>query len=320
MVETVFHTLSARFGLTFPRARTYWGLLTLGAVLTWLLYRRGLARTMPAAALEVAGAWKGGESRTLLIVLGASALWLTDSIHHLDPAVPALLALVALLTPGFGPLKWGDLDRGVGWANFFVIGASISLAQALGDSGAAAWLARGLVGALPAMSRHAVATVVLLMVGATALRVLIPNIAGFLALALPVAMSVGREAGLNPLVCALVVMMTGDAVLYFPVQSASSLVIYERGHVTGYWFLDALDDWAPPPGLLDFVKSGPPPLCVGFGSMSDGDAEQATDVVCRALRATGQMRTFARALTLATHPRVTTKIRRRRCVARFSAP
>ena len=32
VVETVFHTLSARFGLTFPRARTYWGLLTrLGA-------------------------------------------------------------------------------------------------------------------------------------------------------------------------------------------------------------------------------------------------------------------------------------------------
>ena len=45
-------------------------------------------------------------------------------------------------------------------------------------------------------------------------------------------MSVGREVGLNPLVCALVVMMTGDAVLYYPVQSASALVIYERGHVT----------------------------------------------------------------------------------------
>jgi hypothetical protein len=28
VVETVFYTLSARFGLTFPRARTYWGLLT----------------------------------------------------------------------------------------------------------------------------------------------------------------------------------------------------------------------------------------------------------------------------------------------------
>ena len=70
------------------------------------------------------------------------------------------------------------------------------------------------------------------MLGATALRAIVPNISGFLALALPIAMSVGRETGLNPLVCALVVMMTGDAVVYYPAQSASALVIYERGHVS----------------------------------------------------------------------------------------
>ena len=70
------------------------------------------------------------------------------------------------------------------------------------------------------------------MLGATLLRALVPNISGFLALALPIAMSVGREAGLNPLVCALVVMMTGDAVVYYPAQSSSALVIYERGHVS----------------------------------------------------------------------------------------
>jgi di/tricarboxylate transporter len=28
------------------------------------------------------------------------------------------------------------------------------------------------------------------------------------------------------------VMIAGDAVLYYPAQSASSLVIYERGHLT----------------------------------------------------------------------------------------
>jgi di/tricarboxylate transporter len=100
------------------------------------------------------------------------------------------------------------------------------------QSGAAAWLARVLVGSLPGLGRQGLGSIVLLMLGATVLRALIPNIAGFLALGLPVAMSVGRETGLNPLVCALVVMMTGDAVLYYPVQSASALVIYERGHVT----------------------------------------------------------------------------------------
>jgi anion transporter len=217
----------------------YGALLALGATLTAFLYRRGLSRSMAAAALERAEPWSGREIRTLAIVLGTSALWLTDAFHHMDPALPALLALVALLTPGLGPLTWADLDRGVGWANFVVIGASVSLALALGESGAAGWLAQRLVGGLPGLSGHAVVIVVLLMLGATALRVLIPNITGFLALGLPVAMSVGREAGVNPLVCALVVMLTGDAVLYYPAQSASALVIYERGHVTASeiaWF------------------------------------------------------------------------------------
>ena len=88
----------------------------------------------------------GPEWRTLAIILGASTLWLTDALHHLDPALPALLAFVALLIPGIGPLAWADLERGVGWANFFVIATSISLAHVLGASGAppglaACWLA-----------------------------------------------------------------------------------------------------------------------------------------------------------------------------------
>jgi anion transporter len=210
----------------------YYAILLLGGLLTWLLYRRGLSEPMPAPAIDRPRPWTASEARTLVIVLGASVLWLTDGIHHLDPAVPALIALVALLTPGLGPLAWSDLDRGVGWANFFVIGASVSLAHALAGSGAAAWLAERFVGGFGSWSRAPLVIVVLLMAGATALRAFIPNIAGFLALGLPVAMSVGREAGIDPVLCALVVMITGDAVLYYPAQSASSLVIWERGHVT----------------------------------------------------------------------------------------
>jgi anion transporter len=209
----------------------YYTILLLGGVLTWALYRRGFTRGLPAPERE-RRTLSGAEWRTIAIILGASVLWLTDAVHHLDPALPALLAFVALLVPRVGPLQWADLERGVGWGNFFVIAASISLAHVLATSGAAGWLARLLVGGLPALGDRPLATVVLLMLGATALRALVPNISGFLALALPLAMSVGREAGLNPLVCALVVMMTGDAVVYYPAQSASALVIYERGHVS----------------------------------------------------------------------------------------
>jgi solute carrier family 13 (sodium-dependent dicarboxylate transporter), member 2/3/5 len=210
----------------------YYAILLLGGVLTWALYRRGFAEGLPTPEPARRRPISGTEWRTVAIILSASALWLTDGVHHLDPAIPALLAFVALLTPGLGPLVWADLERGVGWSNFFVIAASISLAHALVVSGAAPWLGRLLVGGLPAFGDSALAVIVLLMLGATLLRALVPNISGFLALALPIAMSVGREAGLNPLVCALVVMMTGDAVVYYPAQSSSALVIYERGHVS----------------------------------------------------------------------------------------
>ena len=43
-----------------------------------------------------------------------------------------------------------------------------------------------------------------------------------------------------------------------------------HAHVTGYWFLDDQRSPQPPTGLLDFIRSGPPPIYVGFGSMGFG--------------------------------------------------
>ena len=61
-----------------------------------------------------------------------------------------------------------------------------------------------------------------------------------------------------------------------------------RRHVTGYWFLNQDPDWRPPPGLIDFLAAGPPPICVGFGSMHNRDANRVTDIVSRALDRSGQ--------------------------------
>jgi di/tricarboxylate transporter len=45
-------------------------------------------------------------------------------------------------------------------------------------------------------------------------------------------MSAGVASGLNPMLCGLIVTIAGDAVLYYPAQSGSSLVVDERGHLT----------------------------------------------------------------------------------------
>jgi UDP:flavonoid glycosyltransferase YjiC (YdhE family) len=62
----------------------------------------------------------------------------------------------------------------------------------------------------------------------------------------------------------------------------------EFQHVTGYWFLEAQTGWQPPLDLLGFLESGPPPVYVGFGSMSPDNSEHLTRLALRALELSGQ--------------------------------
>lgn len=58
-------------------------------------------------------------------------------------------------------------------------------------------------------------------------------------------------------------------------------------HVTGYWFLDDHSAWAPPSDLIDFLRSGPPPLFIGFGSTPFPQPETTTDIIVRAVARSG---------------------------------
>ena len=54
-------------------------------------------------------------------------------------------------------------------------------------------------------------------------------------------------------------------------------------HVTGYWTLPLERDWRPPPALERFLDAGPPPVYIGFGSMTPHRAERLTAVMLEAL-------------------------------------
>jgi sterol 3beta-glucosyltransferase len=57
-------------------------------------------------------------------------------------------------------------------------------------------------------------------------------------------------------------------------------------HVTGYWWPARPPGWQPPDLLVDFLEAGPPPVFVGFGSMTGTD-EPLSDVVAAAVRRAG---------------------------------
>jgi sterol 3beta-glucosyltransferase len=58
--------------------------------------------------------------------------------------------------------------------------------------------------------------------------------------------------------------------------------------VTGYWFLEPSTGWEAPNELVQFLKSGPPPIYIGFGSMVNKKPEETADLVLQALERTGQ--------------------------------
>jgi UDP:flavonoid glycosyltransferase YjiC (YdhE family) len=66
----------------------------------------------------------------------------------------------------------------------------------------------------------------------------------------------------------------------------------EWAHVTGFWFLDQPQSWQPPAELIAFLNDGPPPVCIGFGSMSDQHAAELTAIAEQALTKSQQRGLF----------------------------
>jgi sterol 3beta-glucosyltransferase len=58
--------------------------------------------------------------------------------------------------------------------------------------------------------------------------------------------------------------------------------------VTGYWFLDGSEKWQPPAHLAEFLKKGPAPIYVGFGSLGTWASQNVINATLAALKHSGQ--------------------------------
>ncbi|KAJ9050825.1 Sterol 3-beta-glucosyltransferase [Entomophthora muscae] len=55
-------------------------------------------------------------------------------------------------------------------------------------------------------------------------------------------------------------------------------------HITGFWFLDdPMPGWSPSPDLVRFLEAGPPPIYIGFGSITVSDPEATIQAIVDAV-------------------------------------
>jgi citrate:succinate antiporter len=208
----------------------YYALLFSGALLLRCMIGP-FETAQPAAALATARQpFTAIEIKTLAVLATTLALWLTDGFHHLSPAVPAMIAAVALLTPRVGVLSWKTLEAKLSWGLVLSIGAALSLAAAMIKSGAAAFVSQSVMSHLAGIENEPTLLVVGLVAAAAIIHLAITNFAACVALLIPVAATVAERAMLNPIVCGLIVTIVVNAVVLYPVQTATNLLAYEAGY------------------------------------------------------------------------------------------
>jgi len=214
-------------------APPYYVLLGVGGIAVWLFARPERA-IVTAAEVQVTppGRLGSAEWRVAAVCIATSLLWMGDRFTHWPTAVPALLALVVLVTPRIGVMTWQRFSRSAPWGICTVLAGAVSLAASLTRSGAAAWMAHGLFGriAVPSTS-WAMALAVFAVMGLITLA--IPNRAAAITLGIPLATAYAAGSPLNAAAAGLVVMIVVDAETIYPAQTAANLLAYDRGYFSG---------------------------------------------------------------------------------------
>ena len=205
--------------------------LVVGGIALFLFYRAGFRIEDAGAAPVSLERMSAVEWRAGAIVMLTAMLWFTDFAHGLHPAAPALLAMCLILLPRVGILTWRDFERDLGWSNFFVIATSLSLSHAMVVTGGAAWFSETLVGGVSGFAASPLLMLLALCVCFAVLRMLLPNIAGYLALVIPVTMAAAESLGLDPLVCGLAAVVVGDSAVYYGAGGTSAVFVYQRANI-----------------------------------------------------------------------------------------
>lgn len=205
----------------------------------------GEARASVGQALAELGAWRSGERRVVAVFVFVALAWsfqllLRDAVRALGLGIPvtddsiAALAGVLVLTipsgePGkrYAPLVPLTALKRLPWDVLLLFGGGLTIAAAMDEAGALAWLAQMLKG----LDGWPAAAVILLMVGlAIFVSELLSNVALVTVFA-PIACVAGERLGVQPIVMGLAVSFGASLAFMLPIGTPPNAIVYGSGHV-----------------------------------------------------------------------------------------
>ena len=169
---------------------------------------------------SVTGPLSSEQQRSIAILGAAVALWFSESLHGIDPALVAVLAALLICSPQMGTVDFKDTIRQVPWNLLLFMAATIAMSGALLSSGAADVLATAILG-----STNPMVFVALVIIVSSAAHLVIQSRSARSAVLIPLVVATAPAMGVNPVAVAFISTVAAGFCHTLP-SSAKPLAIF----------------------------------------------------------------------------------------------
>ncbi|OQX53780.1 MAG: anion transporter [Candidatus Cloacimonas sp. 4484_209] len=180
--------------------------------------RRSLVKKM-----DEMGKISKAELVTAVIIIFTIIAWIFFS-SYIGLAVIALLGSLLLFV--FKIVNWKDIENYINWGIILMYGGAIALGSALEISGAAQWLAKTIIG-------ERVFSPYLFVLVISFISIILTegmsNVAT-VACILPIAFSLGKSFGINPIVVTFAVAVPSGLAFCFPISTPANAIAFSSGY------------------------------------------------------------------------------------------
>ncbi|MBU0496891.1 MAG: DASS family sodium-coupled anion symporter [Candidatus Thermoplasmatota archaeon] len=172
------------------------------------------------------GRMKMQEKLVSIILIFTIILWVFfSSPHYFGYAIIALLGSILLFISG--TITWKDVEKRVPWGVILLYGGAITLGVGMETTGAGTWIAHNIL-AIVGTNPY------LVILGLIIITMLLTNImsnVGAVAVLLPIGIALAEEIpGLNPLLAALIVALSGGLAFIFIIATPGNAITYSSGY------------------------------------------------------------------------------------------
>jgi sodium-dependent dicarboxylate transporter 2/3/5 len=174
------------------------------------------------------------EKVTLVIFILTVALWLTTPLFEslLDMSIPismpVLLTASLFFLPGAGRIKWKEIEREVSWSSILLIVTGISLGMMLFETGAANWLAVGLLGGIGGLGSYVQVFAVVLLV--SLLKIVFSSNTVTATIIIPIMIALTVNLGVDTLTIVLPAALTSSMAFILVTSSPTNVIPYSAGY------------------------------------------------------------------------------------------